>query len=189
MIRYRWTGTTPLMDAAQYKLPGSQQLQGCGPWEWNHRDGHTVATMVDDRPECWGDWRQGIGPYEVSLADPLPEFRGERWLRTGAEGVECLLTCGRSILVRPLSFEGRGIDWDGNLGRAITTYGRKVESLLDRIAGGDDPPANDPQLLDVVRDAIRHCYAIPIELMHAFGLIADDGVGLIVGAIADPPKA
>ena len=187
MIRYRWKGLTPLLDAAYYCLPGSRPLAGRGPWVWTHEATYTVATLQDEVGDCaWLPWRRGLGDYEVSIADPLPAWDIDRW-RGGKEGVEIHLTAG-PVVVRPLSFEGRSVDWDGVLGMPSSEYGKQCVSILERIANGEEILYSDRDLIALCRRSLMECMEIPAELIHGYGFLSEDDMLTIMGVIADHPK-
>jgi hypothetical protein len=186
MMRVRWPGKVPLLEAAQYTLPDAGLLRGRGPWVWSHEDGYTVATH--ERCEApSGDWRRGIGRYEVQMCD-LPPLDITAWRKAGVTGSECVLPNDISVTVRPLSTEGRSIDWDGCAGRAITPYGVLAESVLTRIANGENVMANDADVLRLCHEALGHGLTMPYEIIYAYGLISDSGIDAILEAIADAPK-
>lgn len=188
MIRYRFQGHLELLDVGNYNIPQTKHLKGLGPWKWEHTlSGHTVATHGSAGEHEWTDWRKGMGDYEVSHADPLPEWDYDKW-RNNTQGEMLSLTQG-IVAVRPLSFEGRSVDWDGTLGKPTTEYGRICVELLELIDEHGDLPVNDQRVLYLARRSIMECMNLTAEAVHIWGFLNEDDIPLILGAIADCPKA
>lgn len=191
MIRYRWSATPPLQRAAQYCLPDSSSLRGRGPWNWTQCGGWTYATLVWTHPDhhAWSEWRQGIGDYEVSHVLPIPEFELEHWENPDHGLPYAELISGVKVPVKPLSFEGVSIDWDGTAGHPVTPYGKACVAMLERVASGEDISASDEQLIALIRWSLSYGLRMTRECMHLFGLITDADVSTIMEVIADNPKA
>jgi hypothetical protein len=184
MLRYWIDGEVELMRAACCVPNSLRRLAGCGPWEAAHEGGRTSLRLSRfPEPAAWGPEQEGTGGLVYQLADPLPAFDPADWLRSGVDSVPVPLIGGGLIAVVPAVIAGCVIDIRGQLGAPVV-MGAYQAALRAFLARGEHEVIayDDPDLVALLRLAIRSGTTLTDELIHAWELLTTADVDNIIHA-------
>lgn len=187
MIRYWLEGRHDLVAAACCVPMQLRRLAGCGPWAAAHHGGRTCITLARPgmpTPTGWTDEAPGTGGLTYQLASPLPPFDPAEWL-LDQPGIPVALSCGCVLPVRQAASAGCVINLDGSLGRPRPAgeYAAALERLTARREAGEVViEVDDPDIIQLLRLAIRSGSTLTDELIHAYELLSTADIDAILAA-------
>jgi hypothetical protein len=193
VIRYLLDERLPLIQAAQCQHMKLQRLAGCGPWLATQTP-EGIALTRGEANTWTAPFVSPLDGLRFQLADPLPAFRVQDFLRPNADqGNPVRLRCGHVIPVLPASVhDGLEIGLDGSFGLPAGEYARIGGRLYDRQLAqpdGQGIPLSDPDLIAFCRLALLSCTTLTAELVHAYKLLTTADLSALWDAGVGLPKA
>ena len=188
MIRYTCRAQIGADQASRMELPELRRLHGRGPWQVGGVPG--AITITRGTAPAWGPERPALGGLTYQLPVEASAINPRDLLPARPGSVPVILRCGVTVHLELVTSDGVAIGLDGVLGEPTGDYGRALFEAFDILEpGAPAVPWNHPVLVEACRQVLLHATRLPVELIHAYGLLSTGDVWALITGASGLPKA